>query len=142
MALVILRRGFSAGAYILFWALLPAVVLAFWGDTGPTTTLLGTSLAAFVLRATSSWPAALLASVTSGVLTGLAMMLFGQGYVEEILRLLNDFVAQMQTQAEAGRQVVINVPTATQIIGLLGLSNALNCGALFDIVEMVAGFAV
>lgn len=125
VALVILRRGLSAGAYILFWALLPAVVMAFWGDTGPLAALLGTSLLAVVLRLSASWTMTLCAAVLSGVLTGLAIQLFGQGYVEEILRLLSDFVAQMQTQAEAGQQAPINLPSATQIIGLLGLSNAL-----------------
>ena len=125
VALVILRRGLSAGAYVLFWALLPAVVLAYWGDSGPLSALLGTSLLAVVLRLSASWTMTLCAAVLSGLLTGLAIQLFGQGYIQEILHLLSDFVAQMQTQAETGSQAAISLPSATQIIGLLALSNAL-----------------
>lgn len=125
VALVILRRGLSAGAYVLFWALLPAVVLAYWGDSGPLSALLGTSLLAVVLRLSASWTMTLCAAVLSGLLTGLAIQMFGQGYIQEILHLLSDFVAQMQTQAETGPQAAISLPSATQIIGLLALSNAL-----------------
>lgn len=125
VALVILRRGLSAGAYVLFWALLPGLVLAYWGDSGPLAALLGTSLLAVVLRLSASWTMTLCAAVLSGLLTGLAIQLFGQGYIQEILHLLSDFVAQMQTQTEVGPQAAISLPSATQIIGLLALSNAL-----------------
>ncbi len=46
VALVTLRKGTNQGLYVLFWALLPAFIVAWGGDTGPLTTLLGVALAA------------------------------------------------------------------------------------------------
>lgn len=127
VALVILRRGLSAGSFVLLWALLPAIALVAMGDTGPLTTLLGTALAASVLRVTASWPLALTTAVGSGVMTGLAVLMFGGAYVEEILRILGEFIAQLQTQAQSqgGEAPAISKPSASQILGLLGLSNAI-----------------
>ena len=126
VALVILRQGLKEGFNVLLWALLPSVVMAAIGDTGPLSTMLGTALMATVLRVTASWPLALMASAFSGVLTGLALMLFGQAYIEEILRMTGEFFAQMQNQAAQGQQqVTLPTPTAAQILGLLGLGNAI-----------------
>lgn len=125
VALVILRQGFKEGLSVLVWAMLPALVMAVVGDTGPLSTMLGAALLAAVLRATKSWPLTLMAAVASGVLTGLVLLAFGQAYIEEILRFVGDFITQMQSQSAAGQPVNIPMPSAAQILGLLGLGNAL-----------------
>lgn len=124
VALVILRRGSKEGMNVLLWAMLPALVLASWGDTGPLATMLGAALAAVVLRVTSSWPLAMMATVASGVITGLALLVFGQAYVEEILRFVGELFTQLESQAAAGQEVSLPMPSSTQILGLLGLGNA------------------
>lgn len=128
VALVILRRGLSEGLSVLFWASLPAVVVLAWGDCGPLATLLGTALAAAALRATVAWPIALLTAVFSGVATGLVLLVFGQGYIDEFLRFVGDVVTEMQRQAEAGGQPTTTLPTKLQILGMLGLNNAMTVG--------------
>ena len=125
VALVILRQGTKEGFFVLLWALLPAIVMAGLGDTGPLTTMLGVAMLATVLRATTSWSLTLVAAVLSGVLTGLVLLAFGQAYIEEILRFVGEFITQMQNQAAEGQQVNIPTPTASQILGLLGLGNAI-----------------
>ena len=127
IALVTLRKGSSQGAYVLFWALLPAVVWAVLGDPGPVTTLLGVFLVAAALRAGQSWSWALMAAVASGLLTGLVLMTLGKGYIEQVLLLSGDVLAQLASQSTDSAQAVQLLamsPTAQQVAGLLGLSNA------------------
>ncbi|ARN74388.1 hypothetical protein [Oceanicoccus sagamiensis] len=124
IALVTLRRGSSQGSQVLLWAMLPAVVMAAMGDTGPVTTLLGVMLAAIVLRSTASWSWALVAAVTSGVVTALVLLTFGRGYLEEILRLLADALTQLASQNTESTASQVAQPTVMQVAGLLGLSNA------------------
>lgn len=127
VALVTLRKGVSQGAYILFWAMLPAMVLAAMGDTGPITTLLGLFLVAALLRVSESWSWALVAAVVSGLCTGLMLMTLGQAYLQQILQLLGDALAQLASQSagtEQSAQILAMKPTVQQIAGLLGLSNA------------------
>lgn len=124
IALVTLRKGSNQGGQVLLWAMLPAVVMAAMGDTGPVTTLLGVMLAAIVLRSTASWSWALVAAVVSGIVTALVLMTFGRGYLEEILRLLGDALAQLASQNTESATSQVAQPTVTQVAGLLGLSNA------------------
>jgi hypothetical protein len=126
VALVTLRQGSRQGAYILFWGLLPATVLAALGDTGPVTTLLGVFLVASALKAGASWSWALAVAVISGLLTGLLLITLGQVYIEQLLLLLNDALTQLASQAtdaEQSAQVLAMIPSAQQVAGLLGLSN-------------------
>jgi hypothetical protein len=127
VGLVILRHGIKEGLQVLLWALLPALVFASLGDTGPLATMLGTALLAAVLRESRSWPLTLFAAVVSGVITGLALLAFGQAYIEEILRMVGEFLTQLQNQAAKSdaKQAALALPTPAQILGLLGLGNAL-----------------
>ena len=127
VALVTLCKGSSQGLHVLLWAMLPAIVVAAYGDTGPVTTLLGVALVASALRATSSWSWALVAAVASGVMTGFVLLTLGQGYLEQILQLLGDTLAQLASQsADSGQatQLLSLQPSTQQIAGLLGLGNA------------------
>lgn len=126
IALVTLRKGTVQGSKVLLWALLPALVIAAFGDTGPVTSLLGVMLAATVLRSTGSWSWGLVAASASGVVTAVSMAAFGRGYIEQILQVLAETIGQMSSQAgaEAGTSVVM--PSALQVMGLLGLSNGIS----------------
>jgi hypothetical protein len=124
VALVTLRKGSSEGSQVLLWALIPALVLAMWGDTGPVTTLIGVALAAMVLRNSASWSFALVAATASGLITGFLLLSLGHGYLEEILGLFTEVIEQINSQAVEQGQGPIGVPSAAVIAGLLGLSNA------------------
>lgn len=144
IALVTLRKGVAQGGYLLFWGLIPATALAAWGDTTPMTTLLGVAVVASVLRTTASWSWTLMAAVFSGVVTAYIMMTVGSGYIELMLQLLGDAFADIGRQPDllARKEILesaegfvqsaralepttgIPLPTAQQIAGLLGLSNA------------------
>jgi hypothetical protein len=123
IALVTLRKGSGQGGYVLLWAMLPAVVMAAMGDTGPVTTLLGVMLAALALRSTSSWSWALVAAVISGLMTASLLLTFGRGYLEEILTLLGDTLAQLASKG-GDSAIMPAQPSVQQVAGLLGLSNA------------------
>ncbi len=126
IALVTLRKGPSQGSYVLLWGMLPAITVAAFGDAGPLTTLLGVMLAATVLRATSAWSWALLAAVVSGLLTAAVMLTVGSGYIELIMQVFGDVLAEMAKQsAAAGQEPVTSLesPGAVQVAGLLGVSN-------------------
>lgn len=123
VALVTLRKGTNQGLYVLFWALLPAVIVAWTGDTGPLATLLGVTLAAWVLRASQSWSLALAAAVVSGVLTGIVLLLFGEQYLQLLVSLVDDFFARLQEQNES---LQLPDPSVSQLAGLLGWGNALS----------------
>lgn len=124
VALVTLSKGTNQGSYILLWAMLPAVVMAAMGDTGPVTTLVGVLLVASVLKSTGSWPMALLAGVISGVVTGLVLLTVGQGYIQEVLQLLNEVLEQLASQSGEQSALASMEPSASQVAGLFGLSNA------------------
>ena len=125
IALVILRKGPAQGSRILAWTMLPALVLVLVGDTGPVTTLLGTTLAATVLRMTASWPYSLVAAVVSGLVTGLLMLTAGRAYIDEIIRVLGEALSQVASQQAPHGVVQIATPDAMQVAALLGLGNAL-----------------
>ena len=73
VALVTLRKGVADGAWLVFWALLPAVLAAWMsGDIGSVVLLVGTFALAVVLRLTVSLALAVLASVALGAVGGSA----------------------------------------------------------------------
>lgn len=120
VGLVMLRRGPRDGLAILVWALLPALAIALFGaDIGPAMALMGTALAALVLRLTRSWPLALVASVLIGLLTALLLHTVASSYVEQLLVTFNQFLAELnQRSGPNGAQAV--KMSAAQVCGLLG----------------------
>ncbi len=128
LALVTLRKGVGTGAQLLLWALLPSGVLMYsTGDSGPLMLLVGTGLMAAVLRTTVSLPLALLSSMAVGVLAGLALLLFGGQYLEQLLAVFGEFLASLEQQlAQGGDQPVeLARPTAVQVAGLMGAGTAM-----------------
>lgn len=127
IALVTLRKGTAQGAWLLLWALLPAGVLLYaFGDSGPLTLLLGTMLLAVVLRETVSLSLALLCSVAVGVGTGLVLIVFGGEFLQQVVAIFSDFLAQLEQQVstQSEQNVVLPRPTAVQVAGLMGAGNA------------------
>ena len=126
VALVLLRKGVGAGLGLLAWALLPSGALLYaYGDSGPLSLLLGTTLLAVVLRSSVSLPLALLACVPVGILTGLVLTTFGGGYLDQIVQAFGQFMASMEEQlSQGGEAVVLARPGTVQVAGMLGAGTA------------------
>ena len=127
LALVTLRKGVGTGAWLLFWALLPSGVLLYaTGDSGPLALLLGTMALAVVLRSTVSLPLAVLTSVAVGGLAGVMAMTAGGQYLDQMVALFSEFLAQLEQQlSEGGEAVQLARPNAAQIAGMLGAGVAM-----------------
>ncbi len=127
LALVTLRKGAGEGAWLLFWALLPAGSLVYlYGDSGPLSLLVSTAVLAWVLRATVNLPLAVLACVPMGAVTGLALVVFAGGYLEQIAGYFGEFLATLERQLSQGDQkVVLARPTPVQIAGMMGAGTSM-----------------
>ena len=127
VALVTLRKGAGAGAWLFIWALLPAGTLLYaFGDSGPLALLSGTTVLAMVLRTTVSLPMAVLASVAVGGLTGLGLVAFGGQGLDQIVIYFGEFLATLEQQlSQGGEPVVLARPDARQIAGMLGAGTAM-----------------
>ena len=127
LALVTLRKGVGFGSQLLLWALLPSGVLLYaTGDSGPLALLLGTMLLAVVLRTTVSLSLAVLASTLVGALAGVLALTVGGPYLDQMVTLFGEFLAQVERQlSEGGEAVQLARPTAVQIAGMLGAGVAL-----------------
>lgn len=127
LALVTLRKGVGTGAWLLLWALLPSGALLYLtGDSGPLALLLGTMALATVLRVTVSLPLAVLASVAVGGVAGVMAMTVGGQYLDQMVALFGEFLAQLEQQLSVeGDAVQLARPTAAQIAGMLGAGVAM-----------------
>jgi hypothetical protein len=127
VALVTLRKGAGQGAWLLFWALLPAgTVWYVFGDSGPLALLLGTLVLALVLRATVNLPLALLASVAVGVACGLLMLAVAGEYLQQLVAFFDGFLSRLEQQlSQGGNAVTVPRPDAVQVAGMLGAGTAM-----------------
>jgi hypothetical protein len=127
LALITLRKGAGEGAWLLFWALLPAGALVYlYGDSGPLSLLLAAMVLAVTLRTTVNLPLAVLTSVPVGALVGLALVAFAGGYLDQIAAYFGEFLATLEQQLSQGDQkVVLARPTALQIAGMMGAGTAM-----------------
>lgn len=125
VALVTLRKGAAQGLALLAWAALPAAVVAAYGDSGPLSLLLGTTVMALVLRNTVNLPMALLASVPVGGLTGLVLLAFSGEQLQLMAEYLGEILATLEQQlSQGGQAVVLARPGTAQIAGMLGAGTA------------------
>ena len=128
LALVTLRKGVGNGAQLLLWALLPSGVLLYAvGDSGPISLLLGTYLLAAVLRTTVNLPLAVLSSVAVGTLSGLALLVFASGYLEQMLTVFGNFLGSLEQELSRDAQQAVEFarPTASQVAGLMGAGTSM-----------------
>lgn len=91
VALVILRKGYQAGAQVFMWSLLPALMWWNNGDPTPALTLMGVAALASVLRYSAHWAYVLVASL----LVAMVSMPILASYLQEV----------MLTFAQAGIQL-------------------------------------
>lgn len=106
-ALVLLRKGLAEGAYVVFWALLPAIAVAYiGGDVAPLAMLLGAAVTAQVLRDSRSWPLAMVAAAGAGLATAFGLKHFGQPYLQSLIALLQPVMDQLQAQSQQTMPVV------------------------------------
>ncbi|RNL58982.1 hypothetical protein D0911_16470 [Zhongshania marina] len=120
--LVLLRKGLAEGAYVVFWALLPAIAVATIGaDVGPLTMLLGASATALVLRNTQQWANALITAVAAGLFSALLLTQFANAYLASVLGLVQPMLQKMQASAPG----VFPEITTGDIAALIGVSAVL-----------------
>ncbi len=122
IALVTLRKGVSQGGYVLIWALLPAAVIALGAaDLGPITAIVGVYLGASCLRASGSWPLALLLISLAGVALAVLMNTLAVAQTQQIADLLSQVVTQMREQ---NPQLTMATLSVSDVAGLIGVINA------------------
>ena len=120
--LVLLRKGLAEGAYVVFWALLPAIAVATIGaDVGPLTMLLGASATALVLRNTQQWANALITAVAAGLFSALLLTHLANAYLASVLELVQPMLQKMQASAPG----VFPEITTGDIAALIGVSAVL-----------------
>jgi hypothetical protein len=127
LALVTLRKGAGAGAWLFMWALLPTGALLYtYGDSGPLALLASTMVLALVLRSTVSLSLAVLSAVGTGVVTGLVLVVFTPAYLDQIAALFGDLLTSWEQRlAQGGQVVTLPRPGAGQIAGMLGAGTAM-----------------
>lgn len=117
-ALVTLRKGMTEGAFVVFWALLPAIAVAYYGqDVGPLCMLLTTAAAAEVLRSSRSWPLALASAVLGGMLSAFALYSGAQEYLAGILATVQPMLDQLQAQSSNALPQILTGDIAAVIGG-------------------------
>jgi hypothetical protein len=120
--LVLLRKGLAEGAYVVFWALLPAIAVATIGaDVGPLAMLLGASASALVLRNTQQWSNALVTAVAVGLFSALLLTQFANAYLVSVLELVQPMLQQMQVSAPGAFPEI----TTGDVAALIGVSAVL-----------------
>lgn len=120
VGLVALRKGGSDAFVVLGWGLLAAFAALLWqGDIGPIAALVAASAGAFMLRWTSSWPLALLALMSVGLVAALILNVFGSAYVDQLVALLNALLARVQEQVPQEAKAFGEL-NAVQVSGWLG----------------------
>ncbi|MDZ7782960.1 MAG: hypothetical protein U5K56_08535 [Halioglobus sp.] len=127
VALVTLRRGAGEGAWLLLWALLPAVVVAWqFGDSSYIVLFAGTLALALVLRASVSLPLTLLGSVPVGLVAGLVVLAFGDAYLEQVRSsVIEPYMTYLEQQlSRGGEPVTLPRPAASAIAGMIGVGSA------------------
>jgi len=127
VALVTLRQGVASGGWLVFWALLPAVV-ASWlsGDPGSVLLLLGVFVLAVVLRATVSLALAVAASALVGLISGGGLLLIGADLLAQLVDVFAGLLEQLQANVatEESTGLVLSAPSIVQIAGILAAGNA------------------
>ncbi|MYM63505.1 hypothetical protein [Pseudomaricurvus sp. HS19] len=124
VALVTLRRGSLDGSMILLWALCPALATFWLSDMGPlmpAATVLGllaVTLAAQLLRNSSSWQQALFAMAGLGAFSGVLIGSVIPDPVAGVTQALGDLFAEIEAQQPQGTAMIR--PTDTFVLGLIG----------------------
>lgn len=129
VALVCLRRGALDGAYVLAWALLPAVVslwlaredaLMIWATIAGTFVVYA---AALLLKLQPSWSRMLMGLVALSSAAMLLLQVFLPASVQAFVDILNEVLAQLQQTAKSEQTLTVN---AAFVGGLLSFGVVLH----------------
>ncbi|HZJ91957.1 MAG TPA: hypothetical protein VFD09_02610 [Thiopseudomonas sp.] len=123
VSLVLLRRGLADALGVIVWALLPALVWAYFDEPRPLLGLLGASILAYTLRSTASWLKTLLASVLIGVLcAGVLGVAFAQPLSElaaELNALMPKMLPELYEQLSIEQQLQLHSLIVPVLTGLM-----------------------
>ena len=120
VALVTLRRGAKDGLIVMAWAQLPALLFAvLYADISSVMVLIGVTLAALILRATQSWPQALLMAVGVGVIAALLFSTVAGSYVVQWMASANQVFAELNRHGQQGGGQLPQL-SALMVSGALG----------------------
>ena len=101
VALVTLRKGFTQGAVVFFWTVLPAMVwLLSVQDPGALIVLVLSFVMAKVLRATTSWQFALIAGAFLSLILGWIAPFIMPGLIEVLMSLADEFFKELAKQSD------------------------------------------
>ena len=101
VALVTLRKGFTQGAVVFFWTVLPAMVwLLSVQDPGALIVLVLSFVMANVLRATTSWQFALIAGAFLSLILGWIAPFIMPGLIEVLMSLADEFFKELAKQSD------------------------------------------
>ena len=117
----------ASGGWLVFWALLPAVVVSWLsGDPGSVLLLLGVFVLAVVLRATVSLALAVAASALVGLISGGGLLLIGADFLAQLAEVFAALLEQLQSNVatEESMDLVLSAPSTVQIAGILAAGNA------------------
>jgi hypothetical protein len=124
VGLVTLRRGLSEGAFIAMWSLIPAGIVAYFGEIMPMAAVIGSLVTASVLRLTASWQWALCTAALVGLVFSAGLMTLGSDYLAALEKLAGEVVANIAQRPDADAAMVLEGPSAADIAGMFGLVNS------------------
>jgi hypothetical protein len=101
VALVILRKGYQAGAQVFMWSLLPALIWWSNGDPTPALTLIGVAGLASVLRYSANWAYVLVASI----ILALASMPILASYLQDVMAAFAKAGIQLEAKSQLPEDV-------------------------------------
>lgn len=125
IGLVTLRRSGQDAVVVLGWSVLAAIAMMLWqGDSGPVVALIGTAIAAWVLRISRSWPYALITIVVVGLLSAAVLSVSDSRFVAMLVGMLNELLLKLRAQMSAEQAALLGQMNAVQVSGLLGVRSA------------------
>jgi len=128
VALVILRKGYQAGAQVFMWSLLPALMWWFNGDPTPALTLIGVAGLASVLRYSAHWTYVLVASMLVSIIS----MPILASYLQEVMLTFAEAGIQLQATQSLPDEVSTEQVKALMegVLGAVHLAILLACTVL------------
>ena len=121
VGLVTLRRGVRDGLTIMLAALVPGMLVAYYGEIMPAAALLGVTGLAWLLRLTSSWNWTLCAAAAMGLLLSAGLYTVGSGYLAGVEKLFAQVFQNMAVPVAENGAPALLPPVAVDIAGMFGL---------------------
>jgi hypothetical protein len=94
VSLVTLRKGAAKGAFILVWALIPAIMWARQGDFSPIIVIIGSYLLAIVLRSSVSWQRVIQVALLLTLIAGFLQQQFNGDVLAQVVQGVQNLMTQ------------------------------------------------